>query len=165
MDREEMIDYLKSHYRYHTLNSWNNSSSYAHDVKIHRLGLPPGLKDKAYEAIEAEDYQQDVRHLVGEFDAYHGYEYQAGFNGRSGGYLVLYQGGRRADGSIFCWPGRSLDQGEDFSDWDDFDLLKRVQIVESFDKLRDDLLAALIYYCLALIPQKVKQLQLKGVTP
>ena len=37
--REQMERYLADHFRYPTMNSWNNSTSYANNVKIHRLGL------------------------------------------------------------------------------------------------------------------------------
>lgn len=43
---KDMIDYLKNHFRYDTMNSWNRATSYANNVKIHRV-IPNELQDKA----------------------------------------------------------------------------------------------------------------------
>ena len=40
-----------------------------------------------------------------------------------------------------CYPGRSVDMGEDFVDWDMYSLKRRVQLVQEFDKLCDNILA------------------------
>ena len=40
-----------------------------------------------------------------------------------------------------CYPGRSVDMGEDFEDWDMYSLKSRVQLVQEFDKLCDNILA------------------------
>jgi hypothetical protein len=37
--RAAMTAYLKNHFRYHTMNSWNRSTSYACNLKVNRLGL------------------------------------------------------------------------------------------------------------------------------
>ena len=39
MTRKQMIDFLSDHFRYHTMNSWNNATSYARCVKLNRLSL------------------------------------------------------------------------------------------------------------------------------
>ena len=31
--RKEMVEFLTSHFRYNAMNSWNNSTSYAHSVE------------------------------------------------------------------------------------------------------------------------------------
>ncbi|WP_136078066.1 hypothetical protein [Pontiella desulfatans] len=131
--------------------------------------------------------------------------WQAGFNGRSGGYLVLYQGGLNrknartarcdlcgrstwhkadtpctTDGcigllrvlpepepKIITWPGRSVDQGEDFSQWYMSDLRKRVRLVCSFDRLCDDVVDIFVGFCRdyemveteVLVPTTIKTLQ------
>lgn len=36
-NREEMVKFLTSHFRYHTMNSWNNATSYAHNVKLYNF--------------------------------------------------------------------------------------------------------------------------------
>jgi len=101
--RAAMIEFLAGHFRYSTMNSWDNGSSYAANVKIHRLNLPRELEDKAYEALEVEESFDDVRAVLREFAEAHNWNYQIGFNGRSGGYLVLYKGGRKlSESKSFC---------------------------------------------------------------
>lgn len=92
--RDSMEEYLASHFRYYTMNPWNRSQSYAHNVKIYNLGLPEDIIEKAWDVIETEDfYLYHINTLIEEFDEEMDFRYQAGFNGRSGGYVVLYQGG------------------------------------------------------------------------
>ncbi len=74
------------------MSSWNRATSYAANVKLRNF-VPHELSDKAYEILEQGDvFQGAINPLIDEWGAKHGYRYQAGFNGRSGGYLVLYQG-------------------------------------------------------------------------
>lgn len=93
--RKDMVEFLTSHFRYNTMNSWNNSTSYAHNVKIHRLGLTHEQTDKLWDMIETDDFYNEINWLIDDWAEEHNYEWQVGFNGRSGGYLVLYQGGRK----------------------------------------------------------------------
>ena len=58
-NREAMISFLENHFRYYTLHSWNRSTSYAHNVKLHSLDLPAELMDAAYSAICAEVQNPD----------------------------------------------------------------------------------------------------------
>ena len=94
--RKEMVDFLTNHYRYDTMNGWNCSTSYANCVKVHSLGLTNSQIDKAYELLDLEETYDTINDLLNEFAREHNYQWQVGFNGRSGGYLVLYQGGRKA---------------------------------------------------------------------
>lgn len=91
-----MIAYLSGHFRYDTMNSWNRATSYAANVKIHKLTFPNNeVRNRAYDLLQTDEAFDDVRFIMGEFDKDHDYEWQVGFNGRSGGYIVLYQGGRK----------------------------------------------------------------------
>jgi hypothetical protein len=94
--RKAMVDFLTNHFRYDTMNSWNCNSSYAHCVKVHSLGLTSEQIDKAYELLDMDETYDNINDLLEEFAESHNYAWQVGFNGRSGGYLVLYQGGRKA---------------------------------------------------------------------
>ena len=68
-------------------------------------------RSKAYDLLDVPEAFQDVRELIAEFDRKHDYQWQVGFNGRSGGYLVLYQGGKERSGyktrcnqcGLFTW--------------------------------------------------------------
>ena len=96
--RKVMIDFLKGHYRYSTMNSWNRSSSYAHNLKIHNLGLDTDTQNRLYDLIQCREFYYPIDDLIYNFGDEHNWLWQAAFNGRSGGYLVLYQGERKPSG-------------------------------------------------------------------
>ena len=98
LTREEMIEFLSKHFRYDTMNSWNRSTSYARNVKIHNLGLTREQENRAYEIIQADGAYDKINGIIRDFGVTNDYRYQIGFNGRSGGYLVLYQGGKKDPG-------------------------------------------------------------------
>lgn len=98
-NREEMVKFLTSHFRYDTMNSWNNATSYAHNVKLYNLGLTEEQLDKAYEMLESNElYYLAFEPCIAMWNKQHNYEWQVGFNGRSDGYLVLYTGGQKDSG-------------------------------------------------------------------
>jgi hypothetical protein len=137
-NREEMINFLKNHFRYDTMNSWNMSSSYANNVKIYDLGLDREIEMKLYQMIYIDDFYEPINSIIREFNERHNYEYQIGFNGRSGGYLVLYRGGRQDD-RVFVKAGQSIDRGEDFEDWENYELERRVGLIQDFDQTCDEI--------------------------
>ncbi len=96
--RVAMEAFLETHFRYNTMNSWNNATSYAHNMKVYNLGLERDIVNKLFDLIATDDFYLRINDLIGEFGEAHNYSWQAGFNGRSGGYLVLYQGGRKPSG-------------------------------------------------------------------
>lgn len=88
--RQAMVDFLIRHHRYATMNSWNRSSSYSHQIKIHRLGLTSEQSDKAYDLISADDSIWDELHtIIDDFTVEMNGAYTICTNGRSAGYLVL----------------------------------------------------------------------------
>ena len=240
--RKAMIAFLKGHFRYDTMNSWNASSSYAANVKVQRLTFPSNeVRNRAYDLVQTDEAMDDVRFIMQEFDRDHNYEWQVGFNGRSNGYIVLYQGGRKksehksvctncgqrnfrsvlapavtkedqlkhymvshnlwtaavtnqqpevkaiglADEEVarlidlwrstkelewvssnnvcgvchepsrvnretyetFAYPGKGVDQGEDFKDWDTGSLKDRVRLVMEFDRMVEQCIAAFVNFC------------------
>ena len=94
--RESMMAYLKNHFRYSTMNSWNGSSSYAHNVKLTKF-VPHDLMNDAFDLLSADraDYRDEIEDVFTDFAMEHDYRYQLGFNGRSRGYIVLYRGERK----------------------------------------------------------------------
>jgi hypothetical protein len=138
--RKEMTDFLKSHFRYNTMNGWNRSTSYANSVKLYQLELEKGIYDRAYIMIHQADFIDSLNELLSNytFDK----TYDVGFNGRSNGYIVMY---KKRNGQVF--PGASIDQDEDFKDWDLTSLRNRVKEVISFDRLCDKVRDKLIEYC------------------
>lgn len=128
--KKSMIEYLKNHYRYDTMHSWNNSTSYAKNIKIHNLGLKRELRDKCYAMLEVEEAFEEFNLILDNFKVRHNNYYSIGSNGRSGGYLVLYQ----EDGKGGVFIGRSMDQDEVFEDWSIEKLKARVELIKDFDK-------------------------------
>jgi hypothetical protein len=96
--KKSMIEFLANHFRYHTMNSWNCATSYARNVKVHNLGLIGERLNKAYELLSAEGAFDEVNEIIRAFDEAHEYRFQMSFNGRSSGYLILYQGGQKPSG-------------------------------------------------------------------
>lgn len=90
--RRAMVEFLTEHFRYDTGNSWNRSTSYACNMKIDRLGLDGETVDRLFDLIQIPAFFDRLSCLTHQFDVRHEYRWQAGWNGRSGGYLVLYQG-------------------------------------------------------------------------
>lgn len=87
--RSAMVDFLQGHCRYDTLRSWNGLTTYANNIKIHRLGLSSEQVNNAYEMLDV-DYWEVFSSPIDVFTREHGHQYTMGLNGRSGGYLVLH---------------------------------------------------------------------------
>jgi hypothetical protein len=87
--RKAMVEFLNSHFRYDTMSSWNRMTSYANNVKLWNLGLSSEQLDKAFEIIQAE-YWEEISGPIDLFEERHHHEFTIRTNGRSGGYLVLY---------------------------------------------------------------------------
>jgi hypothetical protein len=90
--KQAMIDFLTNHFRYDTLNSWNNSTSYANNIKIYNLGLEKETENKLYDLLNVEEFWDEINYILDDFSRKNNHLWQIGVNGRSGGYLVLYQG-------------------------------------------------------------------------
>lgn len=88
--RAAMIEFLSSHYRYDAVSSVNRATSYAHCVKLHRLGLTAAQSDSASDVLST-DFVDEISWPIDEFTRKQGGCYTIGFNGRSGGYLVLFE--------------------------------------------------------------------------
>jgi len=185
--RAALTAYLKNHFRYHTMNSWNQSTSYACNLKVNRLGLEHDMVMRLFDLIELPEFYEPINDLCNDFADAHDYLWQVGFNGRSGGYLILYQGKLEPSGyKSFCtacgqrnyrsiaetgnvcghchkpkrrdypathmravsYPGRETDMGEDFADWEMFQLRERVKLVQEFDRLCDAIVQEAIYIAL-----------------
>ena len=142
-NRQEMIDFLENHFRYWTMNSWNRSSSYANNVKIYNINLPEEVSDKVWDyacgSIECSEIDYMIQDEFAMFRADTGYD--VGFNGRSGGYIVMYDTEWK-NGELVTFPGRSIDADVDFYDedeWDMRDLRERVLLVQRFDEMCDSI--------------------------
>lgn len=183
--REAMIEFLRSHFRYDTMSSWNRSTAYANNVKVHRV-IPSSLQDAVHEMLNMHDVTSSVNFLLEEWQASTGDTYTAAFNGRSSGYIVMYECEARKEyiirpdaykedhpsgaysdylgrwvkkpeaeergwigktyKSVNTFPGRSIDEDWDYEEESDEWLQQRVALVQSFDKLCDDVVSNCIYY-------------------
>ena len=91
--RKAMTEFLSGHRRYFTMNSWNGATSYANCVKVHRLGLTPAQLERAWDLLEMPEVFHAIRTGFYRWSEARNWEWSIGFNGRSSGYLVLYNGG------------------------------------------------------------------------
>lgn len=136
--KNQMIDFITSFDLYPTMNSWNNSEGYSINVKLHGLDLTSKQKDTMYEILAdeglSEEYYMALQDVITEHEikineAYRETRYdplnhiseeekknpysmirqfEIGFNGRSGGHLVLY----KWNGYNYAGTGWHFDQDE-----------------------------------------------------
>jgi hypothetical protein len=184
--RETMTAFLKKHFRYDTMNSWNKSTSYANNIKLYCIDKPDDIGiDTFWEMFEITEWHMKLSSLLEDFGRKHDWQWQAGINGRSGGYIVLYQGGIKPSGyesycthcgqknyqavvdigicgrcnakarvnfkqthmQVFTFPGKNVDEGEDFIDWTLSEIRERVELVQDFDRLCDDIVNEYVELC------------------
>jgi hypothetical protein len=97
--RNSMMDFLKKHCRYDTMNSWNRSTSYANNIKLHNFDKPSDINEQTWWGmLEISQWHERLSNLLEDFGREHNWQWQAGINGRSGGYVVLYRGGIKPSG-------------------------------------------------------------------
>ena len=90
--RKDMIAFLQNHFRYNLMNSWNQTTSYANNIKIQNLYIPETTKNTFYNMLNVDDIYDIDTLVLSEFMYRYNGRYQIDRNGRSGGYLVLYNG-------------------------------------------------------------------------
>lgn len=143
---KSMFNFLNEHFRYSTMNSWNRMESIANCVKVDEMELASDPY-VALRYLEAEEYFT-INDMIRDWEALHP-GYQVGFNGRSGGYLVLYN-----KGNMRSIVPDEIDGYDSYEDWkedlkrygyrvsDFFRMLRdTTELVRDFDKLCDELRA------------------------
>jgi hypothetical protein len=141
---KQMFNFLRDHFEYYTVNSWNGLKSIANDVKLYRLSLS-GSWATAYDLLAAGDYELINVILQQWAEEHSGFEVV--FNGRSGGYLVLMN----TDNNRHVLHEEITDS-VDYEDYKAFckecygsvkanrdTLVFYTKLVQDFDKLCDDL--------------------------
>lgn len=148
---KSMWNFLHDHFQYYTMNSWNRTTSIANNVKLYNLELDGDWTEVMHYLFDEADsgcLQTYIDDEIREFEAKHLY-YKVGFNGRSGGYLVLCN----SDNSCSVLPNcvADYDSYEEFKEdvkggWNGYkvsdfnrELRETVEIVREFDKLCDRL--------------------------
>jgi hypothetical protein len=209
--REAMMAFLKKHFKYNTMNSWNRSTSYANCIKLYNIDKPEDINSETWwEMLGITEWQEKLSDLLEDFGRRYEWQWQAGINGRSGGYIVLYRGGIKPSGyksycthcsqknyeavpegeigicgrcdakarvnfkqthmQVFTWPGKDMDMYEDFEGWTLSQLRERVELVQDFDRLCEEIMTAYICICRnyrikeeeILVPKTIKVLELVG---
>ena len=148
---KSMWNFLKDHYSYYTMNSWNRAKSIANNVKLYNLKLDGDWTVAMRYLLDESDaglLQMYIDDEIKAFEEEHRY-YKVCFNGRSNGYLVLYN----VDDNCSILPNCVDDYRtyEEFkedvkSGWNGYnvtdfnrELRDTVEIVREFDKLCDRL--------------------------
>mgnify|MGYP001582169833 CR=1 FL=1 len=149
--RKDMIAFLRDHFRYDTMNSWNRSTSYANKIKIRNFALTHEQADACYDLMMLEDAGavSGFSEVLDDFAVKHEHRWQIGTNGRSSGYLVLYQGGTHPGGQHFSLPGRGLDESDAFDSWAIDNLRARVALVLDFDRTCEAACQAFLDYAVS----------------
>ena len=141
---KQMFNFLKDHYQYYTMNSWNGLKSIANNVKVYKLNLS-GDCYNALTFLQDDDYLT-INCMIDEWQYEHP-GYVVGFNGRSGGYLVLYNANDNKTVLI-----DEVECNDDYEGYKEmcreyfgsvkaarYKLVEMVKLVQDFDKLCDQL--------------------------
>lgn len=140
---KSMFNFIAKHPTYYTMNSWNRTRSIAHNVKLYNLSLE-GDWCRALAHLESGEYDT-IRFMIEDWEREHA-GYSVGFNGRSNGYLVLYN--KENYRSVFP---ETLDYETyedykaDMRDWygsvkaNRDELVEFVKLVQAFDRLCDEI--------------------------
>ena len=134
---EEKFEYVKNHCMYYTMNSWNGAKSIANNVKIYNLKLD-GDKWLAFDRLVENEYYV-VNQMIKDWE-YQNPNYTVGFNGSSGGYLVLYNKNnyRNVLYDIYDQTYEEALENESKEDLE-YKVESDYKIVKSFDILCDDI--------------------------
>lgn len=153
---KSMFEFINNHFTYYTLNSWNGLQSIANNMKLYNLGLEgdwTAVLDYLYDEEDIGCIGFQIRDLVEEWEAKHP-EYSLGWNGRSGGYLVIYNHDKKNGTvnfrNILPEDLTGYDNYEEFKEaikdyygWNVKDMIPELreytQLIRDFDKLCDDL--------------------------
>ena len=141
--RETMLEFIRNHERYYTMNSWNGIRSIANNVKIQNLELPEDVKDKAYDVCNS-DYNEFYDIIIQDYfeDFYAQTGYAITFNGRSSGYLVMLNTEKTKSG--YNMLVTECFDPDDLEDQSNEDIAEAVEIIQQFDKTCDDIREAFI---------------------
>ena len=89
---KSMFNFINEHFKYWTMNSWNRLESVAHNVKLYNLGLDGDwctALDYLTDENDIGDLQFEISMRIRDWEKDNP-GYTLGFNGRSDGYLVIY---------------------------------------------------------------------------
>jgi hypothetical protein len=141
---KQMFNFLKEHFEYWTMNSWNFPKSIANNVKLYNLNLS-GDWGVALSLLEAGEYDT-ISWMIHDWE-HKNPGYEVTFNGRNGGYLVLTDKGSNEH----VLP-QSVYECADYTEYKKYckeyygsvkanrwELVDYTKLVQSFDRLCDQL--------------------------
>lgn len=142
---KQMFNFLKKHFEYYTMNSWNRLASIANNVKLYKLDLRGDWR-VAYDLLSNGEYDT-ISFMIDDWRRRNYPAFEVMFNGRSDGYLVLMN----ANNSGHVLPDEIV-ESEDYEEYKRYckkfygsvkanrdTLVYYTKLVQSFDKLCDDL--------------------------
>ena len=141
---KQMFEFLKNHFEYPIMNSWNRLYSIANNVKLYNLGLSGDWYNTLC-LLENGEYE-NLNWLIQEW-LYEHPGYEIFFNGRSGGYLIL----KEKDNNGHILPESILDN-DTYEEYKDYckeyygsvranrdELVQYTILIREFDRLCDEL--------------------------
>ena len=151
---KQMFEFINGHFTYDTLNSWNRLESIANNVKLYNLHLDGDWSNAMGYLFDEDDIgglQYQISKKIRSWENIHP-GYSLGFNGRSGGYLVIYNMDREGRvnfrsilpesisgyDSYEDWKESVKEYGENVSDYKSI-LQETTRVIQDFDKLCDTL--------------------------
>lgn len=141
---KQMFNFLKNHFKYSVMNSWNGLYTIANNVKLYKLGLS-GDWCTACALLNNGEYDT-INWMIQDWERDHP-GYVVSFNGRSGGYLTLCSKYDNRD--ILPDSITDNDNYNQYKEWcreygytvkeNRYELVKFTKLVRDFDLLCDSL--------------------------
>jgi len=147
------FDYVKNHFQYDVMNSWNCWTTIANNVKIYNLHFTRYEEDEFWSIYGDENLANEFYNLINlklrDFEN-NNKDFKLYFNGRSDGYLVL-KGDKYFDEKLsdICSCENYKELLDDYKGYYDFKTAQDItkdcinyifECVKSFDEFCDDLL-------------------------
>lgn len=171
---KQMFEFITGHFTYDTMNSWNRLESIANNVKLYNLHLDGDWSNAMgylFDEYDIGGLQEEISDMIKDWEYWHP-GYSLGFNGRSGGYLVIYN--KEKDGRVnfrnilpdFLQDDNYENFKEDCKEYYGgvkarlSDLRFYTELIRDFDKLCDDMTKLVSKYSLMDYQEDRKQFDL-----
>ncbi len=151
---KSMFEFINNHFKYWTMNSWNRLESIANNLKLYNLNLEGDwttVLDYLYDEEDVGNLNWEIHNMIIGWEEDHP-GYTLGFNGRSGGYLVMYNKERDGRVNFRNILPESLTGFDTYEDWKEYvkdwgdnvkdylpELREYTELIRDFDNLCEDL--------------------------
>ena len=142
--KQEMVNFLENHFRYDVMNSWNDLTSYAKNIKVDKC-IPKEYFSIALDIIGADEFDTTDLYMIIEDFVINNPDYRIIQNGRSGGYLVLVR--EKINGRECNMGQMALDHRESICELPMEEIFDRYKLVKEFDKTVQLYIDAFIDIC------------------